>query len=355
MSGRWHLYLWVLIKNLILFTIGVLILDYMAVLGHINAELYNSDVYGDYLDMVSHLPESVKEVIEKHVSLEQLAKEMAMEALGLSSKRELMMDHLRVVYNFFANPHTKTRSGYEYYTYILKSLMLVIFTELFILTFGLYLGLRAGYRGGWTDRLLSVLTPIFSAIPSWFIAVVLLYTLYWRMSLLPIDFEGHLRDVSINGGSIPLAYVVGLLLPVLTLVVAMIWEYAFNVRNLVKFESTEGHVLYDRARGLPDRRIMRKLLRTALPAFLTFTTYNFLEILMSAFVVEIIFNIHGVGWILARSFRLGHGVNGVTFYYSSYGVFFAAFVMLLFYFINAVVMESLYIHLDPRVGREGRG
>ncbi|NJE76799.1 ABC transporter permease [Thermococcus sp. ES12] len=354
MSGRWHLYLKVLIKNLALFVIGVLILDYLAVLGHVNAELYNSDVYGDYLDMVSHLPESVKKVIEKHVSLEQLAKEMAMEALGISSKRELMKDHLEVVYHFFANPHEKTKAGYEYYTYILKSLLLVIFTELFILTFGLYLGLRAGYRGGWADRFLSVLTPLFSAIPSWFIAVVLLYTLYWKASLLPIDFEGHLRNVSINGGSLPLAYLMGLLLPVLTLVVAMIWEYAFNVRNLIKFESNEGHVLYDRARGLPDRRIMRKLLRMALPAFLTFTTYNFLEILMSAFVVEIIFNIHGVGWILVSSFRMGHGVNGVTFYYSSYGVFFAAFVMMLFYFINAVVMESLYIHLDPRTGREGR-
>ncbi|ASJ11506.1 ABC transporter permease subunit [Thermococcus thioreducens] len=354
MRGRWHLYLGVLIKNLVLFLIGVLILDYMAVLGHINAELYNSDVYGDYLDMVSHLPESVKKVIEKHVSLEQLAREMAMDALGLSSIRELMKDHLQVAYDFLSNPFEKTGSGYEYYTYILKSLLLVVLTELFILTFGLYLGLRAGYKGGKTDRLLSLLTPLFSAIPSWFIAVVLLYMLYWKVSLLPIDFEGYLRRTSIDGGSLPVVYIIGLLLPVFTLVVAMIWEYAFNVRNLVRFESNEGHVLYDRAKGLPDRRIMKKLLRTALPAFLTFTTYNFLEIMMSAFVVEVIFDIHGVGWILAYSFRLGHGVNGVAFRYNSYGVFFAAFVMMLFYFINAVVMESLYIHLDPRVGKEGR-
>ncbi|NJE05609.1 ABC transporter permease subunit [Thermococcus sp. M36] len=353
MRRRWHLYLQVLIKNMTLFIIGVLILDYMAVLGHINAELYNSDVYGDYLDMVSHLPESVKEVIEKHVSLEQLAREMAINALGLSSKKQLMKDHLQVVYDFLTHPLEKTRGGYEYYTYILKSLLLVVLTELFILTFGLYLGLRAGYKGGWADRLLSVLTPVFSAIPPWFIAVVLLYTLYWKVSLLPVDFEGYLRRTSIEGGAMPIAYVIGLLLPVLTLVVAMVWEYAFNIRNLVKFESTEGHVLYDRAKGLPDRKIMRKLLRTALPAFLTFTTYNFLEIMMSAFVVEVIFDIHGVGWILVYSFRLGHGVGGVTFHYNSYGVFFAAFVMMLFYFINAVVMESLYIHLDPRTGKEG--
>lgn len=37
-----------------------------------------------------------------------------------------------------------------------------------------------------------------------------------------------------------------------SLVTAMIWEYTFNVRNLVKFKSNEGHVLHDRAKGLPN-------------------------------------------------------------------------------------------------------
>lgn len=353
MPKKWHLYLWVVIKNLLLFTIGILILDYLAVLGHINTELYNSDVYGDYLDMVYHLPESVKKAIEKHVSLDELAKEMAMEALGVGEKRKLMKEHLEVIYDFLTHPFEKTRSGYEYYTYILKSFLLVMLTEVFILTFGLYLGLRAGYRGGLADKVLSVLTPVFSAIPSWFIAVVLLYTLYWKASILPVNFEDYLRDASLNGDSTALAYLVGLLLPVLTLVVAMIWEYAFNVRNMVKFEAMSDHVVYDRAKGLPDRRIMRKLLRTALPAFLTFTTYNFLEIMMSAFVVEVIFNVHGIGWILVRSFRLSHSVEGVSFVYSSYGVFFAASIMMLFYFLNAIIMESLYIRLDPKVSKEG--
>lgn len=316
--GR-HLYLKVIAKNLLLFIIAVLILDYLAVLGYIHAHAYNAEGKVESFDKV-----------------------------------KLMKEHLRTVYYYFTHLTEKNRSGRALYSYILKSLILVLFAEVFILILGLYLGLRAGYNGGWTDRMLSVLAPVFSAIPPWFIAVVLLYTLYWKMSMLPVDFEGYLRRAIMEGNSTALAYVLGLILPALTLVLAMVWEYAFNVRNLIKFESNESHVLYDRARGLPEGRIKRKLLRIALPAFMTFTTYNFLEILMSVFVVEVIFNVHGIGWILAYSFRLGHSVQGVSYYYNSYGVFFAAFVMLLFYFVNAVVMESIYLHLDPRIGREGR-
>ncbi|WP_052696192.1 ABC transporter permease subunit [Palaeococcus ferrophilus] len=238
------------------------------------------------------------------------------------------------------------------YMFIVKSLIILALTELFILTAGLYLGLRAGYNGGLLDRAVSGLAPIFSAIPSWFIAILFLFFFAWKSSFLPLDFERYIMDVRLEGGSVPRAYLVGLLLPVLTLVVAMIWEYAFNVRNLVRYESQSEHVLYDRARGLPDRRIMRKLLRTALPSFLTYTTYNFLEILTSVLVVEVIFDVNGIGKLLWWSFRVLKDVSGVNFVYYAGGIYFISILMMLLYFVNAVIMESLYIRLDPRVGRE---
>ncbi|ASJ01596.1 ABC transporter permease subunit [Thermococcus gorgonarius] len=203
------------------------------------------------------------------------------------------------------------------------------------------------------DKVITALAPLFSGIPSWFLAILFLYLFYWKLSVFPVDFERNLRDALINGDPTALAHLAGMCLPVITLVTSLVWDYAFNVRNFIKFESESPHILYDKARGLPDRKIMRKLLRTSFPSFLTFTTYNFLDILASVLAVELIFDIHGVGWLMGMSLRVvKEEVEGVKIFYWPWGLFFATFVMMLLYFITTVVLESLYVKLDPRSRRE---
>ncbi|KUH34382.1 hypothetical protein APY94_02240 [Thermococcus celericrescens] len=234
--------------------------------------------------------------------------------------------------------------------FVIKSFALLVLTEIFLLAFGLFLGLRAGYYRGWADKVVSVLAPTFSAMPSWFIGVVFLFLFYWKLSLFPINFEDTINWAEVHGTLSTGTYLKALALPVLTLVFSSLWEYAFNVRNMIVNERSSDHVLYDVARGLPEGRIMRKLLRTALPAFLTFTTYNFLEILTGMMLIEVIFNIHGLGYLMAISFGLTRIGDGYGFAYAPEILFFATAVMMLFYFINAVVMEGLYLYLDPRSG-----
>ncbi|NJE30231.1 ABC transporter permease [Thermococcus sp. 18S1] len=268
-----------------------------------------------------------------------------------SSVVDTVSSYFSAAWKFLTDPPEVRGEGLE--TFAVKSLVLLVLTEVFLLLIGLFLGLRAGYYRGWADKAVSVLAPTFSAMPSWFVGVVFLFIFYWKLSLFPINFEGTINWAEVHGTLSTETYFKALALPVLTLVFSSLWEYAFNVRNMIVNERSSDHVLYDVARGLPEGRIMRKLLRTALPAFLTFTTYNFLEILTGMMLIEVIFNIHGLGYLMAISFGLTRIGDGYGFAYAPEILFFATAVMMLFYFLNAVVMEGLYLYLDPRSGRRG--
>ncbi|WP_297469975.1 ABC transporter permease [Thermococcus sp.] len=229
---------------------------------------------------------------------------------------------------------------------ILLTLAIMTLSLLLILVFGALWGLRAGYRGGLPDRILSVLGPGFSAIPGWFWAVVLLWVLWWKLSVLPLSYLDYVHRASVEGRVTIFTYLKGLSLPILTLTLVNIPVYAMTVRNLVVREKSEDYVVTDIMRGLPDRKIERKLLRVVLPSFLTFTSYSFLNLLMNDMAVEVLFNVPGIG----RAFLIGVWI----LLYTRRGdlLFFASLVMSVMYFLNTSIFEALYLRLDPRVRRD---
>ncbi|WP_297549978.1 ABC transporter permease [Thermococcus sp.] len=229
---------------------------------------------------------------------------------------------------------------------ILLTLTIMTLSLLLILIFGALWGLRAGYRGGLPDRILSVLGPSFSAIPGWFWAVVLLWVLWWKLSVLPLSYLDYVHRASVEGRVTIFTYLKGLSLPILTLTLVNIPVYAMTVRNLVVREKSEDYVIIDIIKGLPDRKIERKLLRVVLPSFLTFTSYSFLNLLINDMAVEVLFNVPGIG----RAFLIGAWI----LLYKGRGdlLFFASLVMSVMYFLNTSIFEALYLRLDPRVRRD---
>jgi len=229
---------------------------------------------------------------------------------------------------------------------ILTTLAILTLSLLLILFFGVLWGLKAGYRGGLADRILGVLGPTFSAIPGWFWAVVLLWVLWWRLSVLPLSYLDYIHQASVEGNLTLLTYLKGLALPILTLTLVNVPVYAMTVRNLVVRTKNEDYVVTDVLKGLPDGRIERKLLRTVLPSFLIFTSYSFLNLLMNDMAVEVLFNVPGIGMTFLR------GVGGLLLAANGDMLFFASLIMSAMYFLNASVLESLYLKLDPRVRRD---
>ena len=234
------------------------------------------------------------------------------------------------------------------------SFAVLTMTTLLIFAFGLYWGLKAGYKGGFWDRVLSALAPLFSGIPAWFWALLFVWTLWWKWDIGDISYTNSLMRAKAYGGAGIMAYLNALLLPVIALTLSNVVVYAFNVRNLVKREAFEEYFFIDGLKGLPERRIMRKLLRTVLPSFLTFTSYNFLNLMMSAMAVEKLFEVPGIGKVLADSVEVIYLPNEFGepkiphLHFDGFSIFFVAFVMAAFYFLNSTVLEALYLYLDPR-------
>jgi len=234
------------------------------------------------------------------------------------------------------------------------SLTILIMTTSIIFIFGLYWGLKAGYKGGLWDRLLSTIAPIFSGIPAWFWALLFVWTLWWNYSIGDISYTNSIMRAKAQGEVTTLTHLHALFLPVIALTFSNVVVYAFNVRNLVKKESFEEYFFIDILKGLPERRVMKKLLRTVLPSFLTFTSYNFLNLMMSGMAVEKLFDVPGIGRLLADSVEVVYLPNEFNeakipyLHFNGSSIFFVAFVMAVFYFLNSTILEAIYLYLDPR-------
>jgi len=86
---------------------------------------------------------------------------------------------------------------------------------------------------------------------------------------------------------------------------------------------------------------------------LTFTSYNFLNLMINGMAIEKLFDVPGLGYTL--SYFLGRyfvetdeGTWAPKLQFFPEGIFFVALVMAVLYFLNSTIMEALYLRLDPR-------
>jgi len=141
----------------------------------------------------------------------------------------------------------------------------------------------------------------------------------------------------------PLGWFKTLLLPWLTLSVLYIGLYARVLRSSLVEAQEEDYVRTARAKGLTERRVLlRHSLRTSLIAFVSLFGLDFGALVGGgALLVEVVFNLHGLGWLTYSSLQqLDLPVIMAT-------VIYAAFFVVV---VNAAV-DLLYAALDPRVRR----
>ncbi|AMQ18777.1 hypothetical protein A0127_06120 [Thermococcus peptonophilus] len=263
-----------------------------------------------------------------------------------------------IFFGVFRDYKTTPRELFQYVTGItpettvLTTLSLLTIVMLIVLPLGLYWGLHAGYRGGLSDKILLILAPVFSGIPAWFWGLFLLWTLWWKFDIGTISYLNYIHREMANGGPGISDYFTALLIPLLALTIGNIAVYAFHVRNFVKKEVKEDYFFADVMKGLPERRILRKLLRTVTPSFLTYTSYNFLNLMINGMALEKLFDVPGIGFVLTKAIDRFYVFTGdgwaPMFYFNPYLVFFVAFIMAILYFLNSTIMEALYLRLDPR-------
>ena len=225
---------------------------------------------------------------------------------------------------------------------------LVLATVSVVISFvlGTLLGVVIAWRrGSGLDTVLPPLLTFFSAVPYFWLALILLYVLGFTLNLFPLN-GGYSIDVTPGLTSDFLASAVQhSLLPALTLVLSSIAGWVLGMRNAMITTLSEDYVLMAEAKGLPEGQVMfAYAARNAILPNVTGFALALGFVVAGQLVTEIVFSYPGIGFYLLEA------VSN-----SDYALLQGIFLIISLAVLSAnFLVDILYTALDPRV-RQGRG
>lgn len=177
------------------------------------------------------------------------------------------------------------------------TLVLSVSSMLISLFFGVLIGAFCAWkRGGWQDRALMNASTITTAVPSFFIALLLAFFLGFQWEIFPAYTDQNMvSSFQWNVGSVAnVAY--NAALPVISSVIGGIISYAQNTRNSVIAVSNENFIITAKAKGVSNRTVIYKhTLRNAMLPIATSLGMSISGLIGGSVVIEQIFNWNGVG------------------------------------------------------------
>jgi peptide/nickel transport system permease protein len=231
---------------------------------------------------------------------------------------------------------------------------LAVSTILLAVAAGVALGTVAGTHPGQpVDHLLRVLSLVSTSTPVFWLGLVGLYVLYFRLGWLPgtgrldpgIDGPPHVTGLytvdSLVAGNIGLFInaLQHLVLPASVLAIPQIGLLTRLTRASVLDAAQEEYINVARAKGLSRLSVVRHIMRAALPPVVTVIGFLFAEVMTGTVLVEIIFAWPGMGRYAFQSATTLDlpSIMGVTL-----------FVALVYIIVNFAI-DILYGVIDPRL------
>ncbi|RKW40712.1 MAG: ABC transporter permease [Lachnospiraceae bacterium] len=210
---------------------------------------------------------------------------------------------------------------------LLLSISSLITTILISLPLGI---LSAIKRNSIFDNIIKAMSFIGNSLPNFFVALVLSYVFALQMKLLPVISQGTSFK--------------SLILPTLTLSLAMSAKYIRQIRALIISELSKPYVSGARARGIKENTIIFfNVLRLTSLTLITLMALSFGSLLGGSAIVESIFMWDGIGKLAIESIKLRDYPVILAY------VLWMAFI---YVFINLLADISYYF-LDPRLRIEG--
>jgi peptide/nickel transport system permease protein len=199
---------------------------------------------------------------------------------------------------------------------------------------GLILGIVSALkRGRWQDRTIMGVALVGYSLPSFFIGLVLYFTVILSWKLLPSpQWVEPFKD--------PVRFLQTMILPWITIATLNAAFYMRLTRNQVLEVFGDDYIRTARAKGLPERTVVVKhALRAGLTPIVTAAGLDLAYLLGGAIITENVFNLPGlgslaVGSVIASDLPIITAITLVT----------AAIII----FANLVV-DLLYAVIDPRV------
>jgi peptide/nickel transport system permease protein len=214
------------------------------------------------------------------------------------------------------------------------SLMLMFYAQLLALVIAIPLGVLTAYRAGsFFDKTTNTIAFAALAIPNFVLALVLAY--YVGTKLKWVDPTGY-----VDFGQDPTQHFKQLILPVISLAVGQVAIYMRLLRSDMIATLQEDFVTMARAKGLSSGRILwRHALRPSSLTLLTVAGLNVGTLIGGAVVIENIFVIHGMGFLIADAIFRRQYVALQSY---------VAILALGYVAVNFIV-DIMYAIFDPRI------
>lgn len=185
--------------------------------------------------------------------------------------------------------------------------------------------LCAQHRNGLFDNTWRGVTYLFSSLPSFFVALLLMYVLALKLGLLPVIATRNWK---------------GILMPALVLALTLSAWYIRQVRAIVLKELSKGYIDGLKSRGISRRKILfGHVLKNSMLPLVTLFGISIGNMMGGTTIVESIFSWPGVGKM---------AVDAIN--YRDYPVIqgYVVWMALIFLVINFAV-DASYQFFDPRV------
>ncbi len=210
-----------------------------------------------------------------------------------------------------------------------NTLRLTIVGTVLSILIGVPIGIISAVKQySWIDTGSTMIALIFTAMPSFWLGLILILFFSLRLDLLPATGTGSW-----------LHYV----LPSITLAAASMAMLIRMTRSTMLEVIRQDYIRTARAKGASEQRIvLRHALRNAMLPIVTVIGLNFGRQLGGAIVIETVFNIAGIGLLMIN------GINALDTPMVMAAVMLAAIMASL---VNLLV-DVLYTFIDPRIKTE---
>ena len=227
------------------------------------------------------------------------------------------------------------------YPKIMASVILAAWAVPLGIIIGVILGIvAAAFRGKKTDSIITTTSMVIYAIPSFWLAMILLLVFAVRFRIFPVNgmvtpgvsfptYFSYLKDLAMH-----------LVVPVFAYGLAVFGSYFLIMRSSMLDVFAEDFVLTARAKGLSRRKVItRHVVPNALLPITTIIITSIALMFTGSFSIEILFSWPGVGRMMVEAvtkqdYPLMQAIN---------------YLIAVAVVITNLVIDILYGYMDPRV------
>ena len=223
-------------------------------------------------------------------------------------------------------------------TSLWPTVLLMVYAQTLALIIAIPVGVIAAYRQDtWFDRLSNTSAFAMLAIPTFALGFVLQY--YIGVKLGWADTGGYKSPTQDLAG-----HVRSMILPTITLAVGQIAVYMRLLRSDMIATLQQDFITMAKAKGITTKRILfRHALRPSSLTLLTVAGLNIGTLIGGALIIEVVFNIPGLGYLMGEAIA----TRQIVMFQSL-----VAIIAIFYVFVNFCV-DILYTVLDPRIRHAG--